>query len=137
MGRCLPMRVKIRFIADVAQPAMFADLRWLPRPGETVDLAYRKTIEVVEVVRIYNDKRCDAVVRGKLLQPARSAGIASALPMGGTSNLPSAAPQGLGSKTLEELLALARSRMQEAAAAAVETASRGTEFLRASLAPGT
>ena len=132
------MRVKIRFIADVTHPAMFADLRWLPRPGETVDLGYRKSIEVVDVVRVYNDKRCDAMVRGKLLQPARSVGIACALPPAQTSSLPTPqAPQGLGSKTLEELLALARSRVQDAAAAAVETANRGTEFLRASLAAST
>jgi hypothetical protein len=128
------MRVKVRFISEVAQPAIFTDLRWLPRPGEIVELAYRKTIEVVEVARVYNDKACEAIVRGKLLQPVQKSAIATALPLPTpqVSNAPTPG-QALGSKSLEEFLALARERAKEAAATA---ANIGTEFLRASLAGG-
>ena len=100
------MRVKIRFISDIAQPAMFVDLRWLPRPGETVDVAYRKSIEVVEVVRIENDKRCDAIVRGKLKDPVRRPAVPAPEPP-----RPAALDSGLGSKSFEELLSFYRDRV--------------------------
>ena len=94
------MRVKVRFIADVAQPPLFVDLRWLPRPGETVEVAFRKRIQVVEVVRIENDKRCEAMVRGKLMEPVRQP----------EANLPVVAPQSapspLASKSIQEIFAL-------------------------------
>ena len=106
------MRVKIRFIADVTQPAMFVDLRWLPRPGEMVDVAYRKRIEVVEVVRIENDKRCDAIVRGKLLEPKRRPDGVAAGPQA-----PVAADSVLGAKPMDELMAIYRARMESTAAA--------------------
>lgn len=114
---------------------MYTDLRWLPRAGETVELAYRKTIEVVEVARVYNDKACDAIVRGKLLQPTQKSAIATALPVPAVpvqSPLPQT--QSLGSKSLEELIALARERACQAATTA---ANIGTDFFRASLAGGT
>jgi hypothetical protein len=106
------MRVKIRFIAEVTQPAMFVDLRWLPRPGETVEVAYRKRIEVVEVVRIDNDKRCDAIVRGKLLEPKRRTEVVTAGPQTTV-----AADSVLGAKSIEELMAMYRARAESAATA--------------------
>ena len=106
------MRVKIRFIAEVTQPAMFVDLRWLPRPGELVDVAYRKRIEVVEVIRIENDKRCDAIVRGKLLEPKRRPeGVVA------TAQLPDPADSVLGAKSIEELIAIYQARAENAAVA--------------------
>ena len=104
------MRVKFRFIADVTQPAMFVDLRWLPRPGETVDVAYRKRIEVVEVIRIENDKRCDAIVRGKLLEAKRRPEAVAG------PQAPVMSDNVLGAKSIEELMALYSARTEGAAA---------------------
>ena len=72
-----------------------------------MDLAYRKTIEVVEVIRIHNDKRCDAVVRGKLKDPVRK-------PVPAAPAAPAPGLAQIGSKSLEELVSLYRSRLVEA-----------------------
>jgi len=65
------MRVKVRFNAEVSQPPVVVDLRFLPRIGERIHLGFRKVIEVLEVRRVDNDNRYGGIVRAKYVQEER------------------------------------------------------------------
>ncbi len=68
------MRIKLRFPAEQRQPSMIIELPFPPRPGDTVDLGYDRSGEVLTVIRSENEKRYEAIIRVREIRKVRSLG---------------------------------------------------------------